>query len=105
MKLGIINGWDEAAFRYVADLGLEAVEFCCNYNYNSMEVAGHVDDIKGYSEKYGVSVGSIGRWGQTRIDGDGHVIPSALRSVKWVILRGLYQKSPLSASILAMSTR
>ena len=55
MKLGIINGWDEAAFRYVSDLGLEAVEFCCNYNYDSMEVAGHVDEIKGFSEKYGVA--------------------------------------------------
>ena len=46
MKLGIINGWDEASFAYVAELGLHAVEFCCNHNYDSMEVAGHVDEIK-----------------------------------------------------------
>ncbi len=85
MKLGIINGWDEAAFKYVADLGLEAVEFCCNHNYDSMEVAGHVDEIKGYSEKYGVAVGSIGRWGQRRIDEEGHVIPSALQHDKNLI--------------------
>ena len=79
MKLGIINGWDEASFKYVADLGLEAVEFCCNHNYDSMEVAGHVDEIKGYSEKYKVMVGSIGRWGQRRIDENGAIIPSALQ--------------------------
>ena len=51
MKLGIINGWDEASFRYVAELGLHAVEFCCNHNYDSMEVAGHTDEIKALSER------------------------------------------------------
>jgi hypothetical protein len=30
----------------VAELGLHAVEFCCNHNYDSMEVAGHVEEIK-----------------------------------------------------------
>ncbi len=82
MKLGIINGWDEASFRYVNALGLGAVEFCCNHNYDSMEVLGQVDAIRGYSERYGVAVGSIGRWGQTRIDGDGHIIESAFQHAK-----------------------
>ena len=85
MKLGIINGWDEGSFRYVSALGLEAVEFCCNHNYDSMEVAGHTDEIAGFAAKYGVSVGSIGRWGQTRIDSEGHVIPAALRHDKNLI--------------------
>ena len=79
MKLGIINGWDEASFQYVAELGLHAVEFCCNHNYDSMEVAGHTDEIKALSEKYDVVVGSIGRWGQKRIDASGEIIPSALQ--------------------------
>lgn len=79
MKLGIINGWDEGAFQYVAALGLHAVEFCCNHNYDSMEVAGHIEEIRERIEKYDVAVGSIGRWGQKRIDDNGEVIPSALQ--------------------------
>ena len=85
MKLGIINGWDEASFRYVAELGLHAVEFCCNHNYDSMEVAGHTDEIKALSERYDVAVGSMGRWGQRRIDEGGEIIPSALRHDKNLI--------------------
>ena len=79
MKLGIINGWDEASFRYVAELGLHAVEFCCNHNYDSMEVAGHTDEIKALGERYDVAVGSMGRWGQRRIDEAGEIIPAALK--------------------------
>ena len=74
MKLGIINGWDENSFAYVAQKGLHAVEFCCNHNYDSMEVAGHIDEIRERMAKYDVTVGSIGRWGQTRIDENGEVI-------------------------------
>lgn len=85
MKLGIINGWDEGCFEYVASLGLHAVEFCCNHNYDSMEVAGHTDEILGYSKKYDVAVGSIGRWGQKRIDENGEIIPSALQHDKNLI--------------------
>ena len=85
MKLGIINGWDEAAFKYVAELGLHAVEFCCNHNYDSMEVAGHTNEIKALSEKYDVAVGSIGRWGQRRIDENGEIIPAALQHDKNLI--------------------
>ena len=85
MKLGIINGWDEDSFRYVSDMGLEAVEFCCNHNYDSREISDHVEEIRARSEKYGVQVGSIGRWGQTRIDEEGKVIPEALRHDKNLI--------------------
>ena len=64
MKLGIINGWDEASFRYVAELGLHAVEFCCNHNYDSMEVAGHTDNgmlsIEPHSNHW---MGTRGQWG------------------------------------------
>ena len=54
MKLGIINGWDEGNFRYVRDKGLEAVEFCVNYNYDSEEFLAKAETIKSYSEKYNV---------------------------------------------------
>ncbi|MGN1345689.1 MAG: sugar phosphate isomerase/epimerase family protein, partial [Eubacteriales bacterium] len=85
MKLGIINGWSEESFAYVAQKGLHAVEFCCNYNYDSMEVAGHTDEILEREKKYDVAVGAIGRWGQRRIDADGHVIESALQHDKNLI--------------------
>lgn len=85
MYLGIINGWDENSFAYVAKKGLHGVEFCCNYNYDSMEVAGHVDEILDRCRRYDVKVGSIGRWGQTRIDENGEIIPSALQHDKNLI--------------------
>ncbi len=85
MKLGIINGWDENSFNHVASLGLHAVEFCCNHNYDSMEIAGHVDEIKERMSKYDITVGAIGRWGQKRIDDNGEVIESALRHDKNLI--------------------
>lgn len=85
MKLGIINGWDENSFNHVASLGLHAVEFCCNHNYDSMEIAGHVDEIKERMAKYDITVGAIGRWGQKRIDDNGEVIESALQHDKNLI--------------------
>lgn len=85
MKLGIINGWSEGCIKYVHDKGLEAVEFCVNYNYDSAEFLAQAEAIKGYSEKYGVAVGSTGRWGMTRIDDNGEIIPEALQDDKNII--------------------
>ena len=80
MKLGIINGWTEDCFKYVQDKGLEAVEFCVNHNYDSKEFLDKATEIKGYSEKYNVAVGSIGRWGMKRVDENGEIIPEALQA-------------------------
>lgn len=85
MKLGIINGWSEGCIKYVHDKGLEAVEFCVNDNYDSEEFLSKAHEIKGYSEKYNVAVGSMGRWGMTRIDENGEVIPDALQADKNII--------------------
>ncbi|MBQ2775324.1 MAG: sugar phosphate isomerase/epimerase [Clostridia bacterium] len=85
MKLGIINGWSEGCIKYVHDKGLEAVEFCVNDKYDSNEFLAQAQAIKGYSEKYGVAVGSIGRWGMDRIDDNGDVIPEALQHDKNLI--------------------
>lgn len=78
MKLGIINGWEEGHFRTVSEMGLDAIEFCVNHNYDSAEVLAKAEQIKSYSEKYNVAVGSVGRWGMDRIDENGEVIPEAL---------------------------
>ena len=85
MVLGIINGWEEGHFQAVAKLGLHAVEFCINHNYDSAEVLARADEIKANSEKYGVRVGSIGRWGMERLDEHGEVIPEALQHDKNLI--------------------
>lgn len=80
MKLGIINGWSEGCIKYVSEKGLDAVEFCVNDKYDSAEFLSKAIEIKGYSEKYGVSVGSIGRWGMKRIDEKGEAIPQAFQA-------------------------
>ena len=54
MVLGIINGWEEGHFKAVNKLGLKAVEFCINHNYDSAEVLAKADDIKRYSDTYEV---------------------------------------------------
>lgn len=85
MVLGIINGWEEGHFKAVSKLGLKAVEYCINYNYDSAEVLAKADEIKANSNKYGIKVGAIGRWGMERIDGDGNIIPEALSHDKNLI--------------------
>lgn len=85
MKLGIINGWSEGCIRYVHEKGLDAVEFCVNHNYDSEEFLSKANEIRGYSEKYNVAVGSMGRWGMTRIDENGGIIPEALQADKNII--------------------
>ena len=45
MKLGIINGWSEGCIKYVHDKGLDAVEFCVNYNYDSAEFLAKANEI------------------------------------------------------------
>ena len=85
MKLGIINGWTEGCIKYVHDKGLDAVEFCVNYNYDSFDFLKKAAEVKGYSEKYNVFVSAIGRWGMERIDENGEVIPEALQNDKNLI--------------------
>ncbi len=85
MKLGIIGGWEEKDFEYVKNKGLEAVEFTVNHDVDAQDFLAKAPKIKEYSEKYGVSVGSMGRWGMQRIDEKGEIIPSALSDDKAVI--------------------
>lgn len=85
MKLGIINGWEEGNIKYVKDKGLDAVEFCVNHNYDADEFLSRAAEIKGYSDKYGIPVGSMGRWGMERIDKDGKIIEKAMHDDKAII--------------------
>ena len=85
MYLGIINGWEEGHFKAVSELGLQGVEFCINGNVDSAPVLAKAQEIKENSEKYGVRVGSIGRWGMPRVDANGEVIPEARQHDKNLI--------------------
>lgn len=77
MTLSIINGWEEGHFKAVASKGLHGIEFCANDRYDSAEILAKADEIKANSEKYDVKVVSIGRWGMTRLDESGNIIPEA----------------------------
>ena len=85
MMLGIIGGWEEKDFEYVKSKGLEAVEFTVNHNIDADEFRTKAEAIRSYSEKYGVAVGSMGRWGMDRIAGDGSIIEKSLHDDKTVI--------------------
>ncbi len=71
LNLGMINGWDEKDFQYMAKKNLKYVEFCINYYVDADGFASRVDEIKGYSEKYDVKIGSMGRWGEQIQNEDG----------------------------------
>lgn len=85
MKLGIIGGWNESDFKYVNGKGLKAVEFCVNHNFDADEFSSQAEAIKGYSAKYDVAVGSMGRWGMTRIDDNGKTVEKAMHDDKTLI--------------------
>ncbi len=85
MLISIINGWDEGHFKSVAAKGLRGIEFCINGYCDSAEVLAKKEDIKKYSEKYGVKVVSVGRWGMKRLDENGEIIPEALAHDKNLI--------------------
>ena len=85
MKLGIINDWSEDGFRYVKEKGLEAIEFCVNYYSDSKAFLEKAPQIAQLSKKYGIPVGSTGRWGATRLDEKGNIIEKALQEDKDII--------------------
>lgn len=80
MKLGIIGGWDEPGFSYVKNKGLDCVEFCVNHNHNAAQFLADAGEVRQLSEKYGIPVASMGRWGMERIDENGQVIEQALNA-------------------------
>jgi sugar phosphate isomerase/epimerase len=75
MKVGIISGWDEAGFQYVRNVGLHTAEFCVNVGTDAKAVLAKAAEIKALSEKYEVSVASIGRWGANRLNAVGFNTP------------------------------
>lgn len=80
MKLGIIASPNADSFEYAAGNGLEFVEFCINVEQNVQQFASRVPELKAAGERFGVKVGSIGRWGSDRIAKDGSVVEDELQA-------------------------
>lgn len=100
MTLSIINGWEEGHFKAVASKGLHGIEFCANDRYDSAEILAKADEIKANSEKYDVKVVSIGRWGMTRLDESGNIIPEAQAHDKNLITLASIVGCPVLTSAL-----
>lgn len=76
MKLGIITYFDnemfcEEAFRSAKEKGLEFLEFCINVGQDINAYTSDTPKLKEYLQKYGLEIGSVGRWGTDRILPDG----------------------------------
>ena len=79
MKLGIIMKPEESAFKFARDNDLSFIEICHNVGRPASDL--NSDAIKGYIDKYGVAVGSVGRWGAQQIDEKGEIIEDELKTV------------------------
>ncbi|WNQ13083.1 sugar phosphate isomerase/epimerase [Paenibacillus aurantius] len=85
MKLGVVTSPKPEGFDYAKRLGLEFVEFCINVEQDVHAFAGTVKELKEASERTGVAVGSIGRWGVILIAKDGSVIEEELQAAYTLI--------------------
>ena len=74
MKLGIIAGFGEEDFKMAKAKGLSFIEICYNVGLDCREFYDQLDEIKARIAKYGVGIGSIGRWGSDKIAADGSII-------------------------------
>jgi sugar phosphate isomerase/epimerase len=73
MKLGIIAAAKEENFKRAAEKGLEFIELCINAGTNHEEFFDKLPQIKGWMEKYNISVGSVGRWKAVILDENGTI--------------------------------
>ncbi len=90
MKLGIIGAPEAQSLLHAKELGLDFVEFDCNYglyggNRPIADIARNQDSIKKASEETGVGVGAIGRWSSHILDAQGEIIPAEWNEVKALI--------------------
>jgi len=90
MKLGIIAYFDqekfcEEAFRSAKEKGLEFLEFCINDGDDVNAYISETPKLRTSLEKYDLEVGSVGRWGATRILKDGSINSEELETEKSII--------------------
>ncbi len=69
MRIGRINGFDQAAFEQARECGMAFVEICCNDASCAERVIAQQEDIRALVARTGVDVSSIGRWNHTIQEG------------------------------------
>ncbi len=74
MQLGIIYSYDEDSFKRASQLGLSFLEICYNVGNDIADLKEDVGEIKANIAKYGVAIGSMGRWGSDKVAKDGSLI-------------------------------
>ena len=95
MILGMIHDYSEKGFREVKRHGLDAIEFCLNWDVDSDAVLAQKEEIKSRSENYGIKVGAIGRWGMQRVDKNGEPLEEALHHDKNLIDLAVFLHCPV----------
>ena len=94
MKLGIIQRPVAESLEYAKSLGLDFVEFDCNYpdyfGRPMSEVVKEQEAIKKAVAETGVEVGAVGRWASQILNEKGEVVPEEWAEVKAVIDFGAY---------------
>lgn len=86
MKLGMIMGCDVSSFDRAKELGLDFVEFDLNSPaYWGVNIAPYLDkaaELKAASERTGVEVGAVGRWGSQVVTPDGEIVEEEIAEMK-----------------------
>lgn len=80
MKLGIICPYDEDGFKYAKSLGLEFIEICYNVGNDCVDFKNKLPELIERTQKYGVAIGSMGRWGTDKFDENGNLIEEELNN-------------------------
>ena len=71
MNLGLIAKPVEESFLKARDMGLNFLEFCINRADNVESFLADVGNLRLWSDKYGVAIGSVGRWKAETLCPDG----------------------------------
>lgn len=88
MKLGIITyDFTKESFKKAKETGLDFVEFCINDDQDNryLEFFNEAERIKSDLEDLGMFVGSVGRWGATKILKDGSINEKELEADTYLI--------------------
>lgn len=94
MKLGIINGYDQAAFERVKNMGLEFIEICRNYTDESNDFVANVESVKENIAKYNIPIQSVGRW-NPNVNISGKLDEAEMKSIEDLLDAAIAVKSPV----------
>ncbi|MDD6095051.1 MAG: sugar phosphate isomerase/epimerase [Clostridia bacterium] len=86
MKLGMIMGCEPKSFDEAKALGLDFVEFDLNHpaywGVRLDDFLPKAPEIKAASERTGIEVGAVGRWGSQVVTPDGEIIEEEISEMK-----------------------